>query len=60
MYIYLYMTIVCFIYIIITYVAFNIIIILIEDKGTGKAEEGQDTYGEGGSRERVCCLLVLI
>jgi hypothetical protein len=47
------MTIVCFIYIIITYVAFNIIITLIEDKGTGKAEEGQDTCGEGGSRERV-------
>ena len=22
----------------------------IEDKGKGKAEEGEDTYGEGGSR----------
>ena len=24
----------------------------IEDKGKGKAEEGQDTYGEGGSSGR--------
>jgi len=27
----------------------------IEDKGKGKAEEGQDTYGEGGSSGRGGC-----